>query len=196
LNQTSENELVQRAQAGDAQAFAKLVLAHQDYVYNLALRTLNDHQEAEDISQETFVHAWQALPRFRRQSKLSTWLYRIVTNLCYNRLPHLKRELSAIGEERIVDLPSSSLGDSYRDGDPISNLEAHERRAFLHQQIESLPDSYRLLITLRYQQGLPYAEIAKIVDQPLGTIKTGLFRAHQRLRKALEQYEEEPIWSR
>ena len=90
----NEQALIQRAQKGNQDAFAALVDEHQHYVYNLALRLVKDENEALDLTQETFVRAWTALPNFRRQSQFRTWLYRIVTNLCYNRLPGLRRALS------------------------------------------------------------------------------------------------------
>jgi RNA polymerase sigma-70 factor (ECF subfamily) len=180
----NEAEIVARARAGDAGAFEMLVAAHQSYVYNLAFRVLGNPQEAEDMAQEAFVRAWQALPKFRSQSRFSTWLYRIVTNLCYNRLPGLRRELSAIGEEEIADRPDQ------RSRVPQEGLEDAERRAWLHRQIDALPDSYRMLVTLRYQRNLPYEEIASITSLPMGTVKTGLFRAKEKLRSALDSYEE------
>jgi RNA polymerase sigma-70 factor (ECF subfamily) len=83
--------LIARAQRGDASAFEALVNMHAKLVYNLAFRVVNDPHEAEDLAQEAFLRAWRALPRFRGQARFSIWLYRIVTNLCYNRLPHLRR---------------------------------------------------------------------------------------------------------
>jgi RNA polymerase sigma-70 factor (ECF subfamily) len=184
LSHVREDTLVRKAQKGDTEAFTELVSTHQCFVYNLALRTLSDPHEAEDVAQDAFVRAWRALPGFRRNAQFRTWLYRIVTNLCYNRLPRMKQELAALGDEDMNDLPDR------RFVEPDASLEAKERRAFLHKQIDSLPESYRLLITLRYQQGLPYAEIADIVNLPLGTVKTGIFRARVQLREALRQYEE------
>ena len=187
--QLTEAELVRRAQSGDTEAFADLVMEHQSFVYNLALRSLSDPHEAEDVSQEAFVRAWQALPRFRHKAKFSTWLYRIVTNLCYSRLPKLKRELAAIDSDEMINLPDEAFPE------PGVGIEAEERRKFLHQQIELLPESYKLVISLRFQQDLSYAEIAEVVEMPLGTVKTVLYRARERLRKALHQYEEEPVWT-
>ena len=180
----NEAEVVARAQAGDTGAFEMLVIEHQAYVYNLAFRVLGNEQEAEDTAQEAFVRAWQALPKFRSQARFGTWMYRIVTNLCYNRIPKLRRELTAIGEEEIADRAD------LRSGTPGEGVEAAERRAWLHRQIEALPDSYRLLVTLRYQRNLPYEEIASITSLPMGTVKTGLFRAKEKLRLALETHEE------
>ena len=91
-----EKALIQRAQAGDAAAFETLVQTHAVYVYNLALRLVRQPQEAEDMAQEALVKVWQALPRFRGESRFTTWLYQIVTNVCYNRLPGLKSELFAL----------------------------------------------------------------------------------------------------
>jgi RNA polymerase sigma-70 factor, ECF subfamily len=188
LDRQRENKLVQQAQEGDTEAFAELVLEHQRFAFNLALRALGDPQEAEDIIQEAFLKAWQALPRFRRQSKFQTWLYRIVMNLCYNRLPRLKADMDQADEASIDFLVAPKPTQN-----PSSAFDMDELQEFLHRQIDHLPESHRLLISLRYQQNLSYAEIAEIVDTPLGTVKTGIFRARQRLRTALQQFEESPV---
>jgi RNA polymerase sigma-70 factor (ECF subfamily) len=189
VDATGEAEMVRRARAGDTEAFGALVLAHQTFVYNLALRALGDEREAEDTAQEAFVRAWQALPNFRGQAQFRTWLYRIATNLCYNRLPRLRRELAALGGldgEAAPEIPDAAQPT------PETALEAQERRAFLHQQIDRLPRSYKMLIVLRFQQGLAYDEIAAVLSLPLGTVKTGLHRARERLRAALREYEAAP----
>src|SRR5512147_704816 len=103
----TEHSLVQRAQKGDQEAFASLVTEHQRYIYNLALRVLRNEDEALDIAQETFVRAWTALPNFRGQSQFRTWLYRITTNLCYNRLPGLRRSLNDLGDDVASEVPES-----------------------------------------------------------------------------------------
>ncbi len=183
----SEQELVRRAQGGEAEAFDALVGEHQQFVYNLALRAVSDPAEAEDIAQEAFVRAWLALPNFRGQAQFRTWLYRIVTNLCYNRLPRLRRELAALGADEADD----RADDTPTGADPARSAEAAEQRAFLHQQIAALPQSYRMLVTLRFQQELSYEEIASVMSLPLGTVKTGLFRARAKLRDALQEYANE-----
>src|SRR4026208_232904 len=104
----TEQSLIRRAQKGDHDAFAALVDEHQRYVYNLALRVVKDENEALDLAQETFVRAWSALPNFRRQSQFRTWLYRIVTNLCYNRLPSLRRSLNDLGDDVMEEIPATS----------------------------------------------------------------------------------------
>ncbi len=192
-----ETHLVQRARAGDSQAFGDLVLAHQAFAYNLALRALGDPDDAQDLAQEAFLRAWQGLAGFRGAASFRTWLYRIVMNLCYNRAPQLKREMAQISldvtEEsvaestvaRIADPGYTTTGPDYSRVDPESAVEAGEVRAFLHCQIDALPSSYRLLVLLRYQQELSYEEIAEVMGMPLGSVKTGLFRAHARLKAAL-----------
>jgi RNA polymerase sigma-70 factor (ECF subfamily) len=181
---SDDPELVRRAQKGDADAFAVLVGRHQQFAYNLALRALGDAHEAEDAAQDAFVRAWMALPNFRGQSQFRTWLYRIVTNVCYNRMPRLRREMAAFGDDQSSDIADEEFPE------PGASLEAEEQRAYLHQQIDSLPNSYKILVTLRYQQELSYEEIASVLSLPLGTVKTGLFRAKAHLREALQKYEE------
>ena len=182
----TEQALIQRARTGDQEAFAALVTEHQRYVYNLALRVLKSEEEALDLAQETFVRAWTALPNFRGQSQFRTWLYRIVTNLCYNRLPYLRRSLNELGDDVISELPETD----HVSDNPAYRSEARELRSYLHKAIDDLDEHYRLLISLRYQNELSYEEIASTLNLPLGTVKTGLFRAKEQLRRALEKYQE------
>jgi RNA polymerase sigma-70 factor, ECF subfamily len=181
-----EQLLIQRAQKGNQEAFSTLVNEHQRYVYNLALRVLKNEEEALDLAQETFVRAWTALPNFRGQSQLRTWLYRITTNLCYNRLPNLRRSLRELGDDVISEIPETDLALD----NPAYELESRELRAYLHKAIDGLSEQYCLLITLRYQDELSYEEIARTLNLPLGTVKTGLFRAKEQLRFALQTYQE------
>jgi RNA polymerase sigma-70 factor, ECF subfamily len=182
-----ETDLIRLAQTGDQEAFGALVGRHQRYVYNLALRVVGNPQEAEDLAQEAFLRAWVAIANFRRESQFRTWLFRIVTNLFYSRLPSLRRELFELGEDCLAGIPD----DNPADLNPTSGLEAEEVRAYLHEQIDRLPESQRLLVMLRYQQGLSYEDIARVVSLPLGTVKTGLFRAKERLRRSLQASEDQ-----
>lgn len=188
MSEADERAWIRRAQAGETEAFGALVAAHQRFVYHLALRALGHPQEAEDVAQEAFVRAWLALPNFRGQARFATWLYRIVTNLCYNRLPRLRRDLAALGDDDLQDIPDEAAS-----VEPAAGLEAEQRRARLHEEIERLPESYRLLVTLRFQQELSYEEIAAVTSLPLGTVKTGLFRARAKLREALRAFEEAEV---
>ncbi|NJN80546.1 MAG: sigma-70 family RNA polymerase sigma factor, partial [Anaerolineales bacterium] len=114
----NEQTLITRAQKGDHDAFALLINEHQKYIYNLALRVVKDENEALDLAQETFVRAWTALPNFKGQSQFRTWLYRIVTNLCYNRLPNLRKSLNDLGDDVMEDIPQFDT--------PASEIESSE----------------------------------------------------------------------
>ena len=178
----NEPALIQRAQKGDHDAFAALVNEHQRYVYNLAFRVVRDENESLDLTQETFVRAWTALPNFRGQSQFRTWLYRITTNLCYNRLPGLRRSLNDLGDDVMGEIPETNLDT------PAQKFETNEIKTHLHKAIDDLDPNYKLLITLRYQNDLSYEEISSTLNLPLGTVKTGLFRAKEKLRLALANY--------
>jgi RNA polymerase sigma-70 factor (ECF subfamily) len=179
-----ESALIKKAQKGDHDAFALLVEEHQRYVYNLALRVLKDENEALDLTQETFVRAWKALADFKGQSQFRTWLYRIVTNLCYNRLPNLRRSINDFGNDLMDEIPEPGFNS------PASEFESREIRDHLFQAIQNLDANYQLLIALRYQNELSYEEIASTLNLPLGTVKTGIFRAKEQLRRSLAQLEE------
>ena len=186
-----EQSLIQRAQKGDPEAFATLVDEHQRYVYNLALRVVRDENEALDLTQETFVRAWTALPNFRGQSQFRTWLYRITTNLCYNRLPGLRRSLNDLGDDVLPEVVESEDTAS----NPLRVLESNEIRIQLHQAIDQLDANYKILIVMRYHDELSYEEIASLLNLPLGTVKTGLFRAREKLRVALQGFTSEEKWT-
>ena len=175
----SERQLINRAKTGDTRAFEILVNDHARYVYTLTNRLLSNNQEAEDLAQETFIRAWRSIGTFRGDAQFRTWLYRIATNLCYNRLPKLKQELLALD-------PDGGLVIS----DPAPRTEQQviraEQQTELKDMIDTLPESYRLLIVLRHVQDLSYVEIAQITDLPLGTVKTGIFRARKILKERLK----------
>jgi RNA polymerase sigma-70 factor (ECF subfamily) len=176
---TNEEGLIGRAQQGDTAAFGVLMTRHAPFVYNLALRTVGDPQEAEDMAQETFIRAWRTLPQFRQQARFTTWLYRIVVNVCYNRLPGLKAELAALDPAEAADLQDERP----RVEDVVVTAETQRR---VQAALEALPESYRLLLTLRHLQEMSYGEIAETMQMPLGTVKTGIFRGRALLREALD----------
>lgn len=195
LSLERESDWVRRAQRGDQQAFEKLVLVHQRYAYNLALRSVGDPQEAEDLAQESFLRAWQALPRFQGNSRFATWLYRIVMNLCYNRLPALRREIAQLDSAEVLDLQADSpvvdTSFAFRGGiDPLNAVVIKERMEYLRRQIETLPSSQQLIVMLRFVYDCSYEEIAAILDIPLGTVKTGVHRSRKQLQEALFAFEE------
>ena len=187
MEKALERDLVRRAQAGDSKAFGDLVKAHQGFAYHVALRSVGNQQDAEDIVQEAFVRAWRSLAGFRSESRFRTWLYRIVVNLCYSQLPRTQKEINLLaasnGQEVLPDKSPSS--------DPELRMEDKQVLAKLQDQISALPGQYQVLLLLRHREGCSYAEIAEIMDLPLGTVKTGIHRARKRLKEALLQDQEE-----
>ncbi len=187
MKRAAERELVKQAQEGNSTAFGELVEAHQGFAYNVALRAVDNSQDAEDIVQEAFVRAWRALASFRVDARFRTWLYRIVINLCYSQLPRLRRDVIRL------DAPNGQgiIPDKSPEGDPAASMENREALVFIQEQIKILPGQYQILLLLRHQERCSYAEIAEIMDLPLGTVKTGIHRARKKLRDALAQEQEE-----
>jgi RNA polymerase sigma-70 factor (ECF subfamily) len=181
----SDAALVARARQGDQAAFEQLVRKHQRYAFNVAYRVLQDTAEAEDATQEAFVRAWRGLPGFRGQSRFTTWLYRIIYNLCLNRLPKLRHELLQV--EPLEDMLDDSTPS------PPDLFETQEQMTFLHAELERMPKKYRLVLSLRYLQHLSYEEIATALDVPMGTVKTHIHRARRLLADRARQWEEETL---
>ncbi len=183
----NETSLINRAMAGDTHAFAELVNTHQLFLYNLALRAVSNPHEAQDITQETFIRAWRGLKNFRREAKFRTWLYRILMNLCYDRYPHLEREKNTISiDEDDKEIPVSSFLEQHSDHEELKEI--------IHQELLNLPEVYRLVLSLRYQQEHSYQEISEVMDMPIGTVKTTIFRAKAQLKELLLSKQEVTTW--
>lgn len=174
---TDEATLVRRSQHGDGDAFAQLVARHQTAIYNLLLRMTRDPEEATDLAQEAFLRAWRGLPGFRSEAKFSTWLYRIAYNVCVSRrVVHPGAFTDPAVAERVPG-PARE--------EPSALVERQERREHVRAAMETLPPAYRLVLDLYYWRDCSYDEIATILNQPMGTVKTHLFRAKAALRSRL-----------
>jgi RNA polymerase sigma-70 factor (ECF subfamily) len=172
-----ERELVRRSRGGDEDAFARLVERTQSGVYNLLLRMTRDPEEAVDLTQETFLRAWRALPGFRGDARVSTWLYRIAYNVCLNR--------RVLDRTALADMAGAERVASPAHEEPAAVFERKERRERLLATVDRLPPAYRLVLHLYYWGELTYDEIADVLKLPLGTVKTHLHRAKQALRDPL-----------
>lgn len=179
--------LVSACQVGDQDAFALLVQRHQRYVFNLVFRMLGQYEEANEVTQETFLAAWQGLPGFRGDARFSTWLYRIAYNCALKQLEQRKRDHAlqlAIQVEQ---------ADRRRDSDECvgAEIEAHDRQTMVREHLSNLPAKYQIVLVLRHLQEMTYEEMAEILTMPIGTIKTHLFRARNLLKERLEALEHE-----
>jgi RNA polymerase sigma-70 factor, ECF subfamily len=177
MDAVNERELVERCRSGDERAFQDLVDRYKDLVYALIARTVQDRSRAEDLAQDVFLRIHRGLPYFRGEARLSTWIYRIVANVCVQEFGRPAAPISLDGEpsrhEAAVSAPDRRFGD----------LELKDR---LEKAIARLPAHYRLLIAAHYLEGVRYEDLADALQLPLGTVKTQLYRAKQQLRRMLE----------
>ena len=181
----TDRELVEKAKQGDQSAFEQLVLDNQNKIYALALRLVDDREEAADLAQEAFVKAWQGLSAFQGESSFSTWVYRLTTNVC---IDHLRKKKRREGVEPAVSLDDENSGwaePADRASDPQQVLEQSERGQALARGLARLPDWQRRVLVLRELSGLSYQEIAQALDIDLGTVKSRIARARLNLRKIL-----------
>lgn len=180
----NEESLIQQAQKGDIVAFNRLVVQHQEMVFNVAYRIMGDPDVAEDVAQETFITAYQSLRTFRGGS-FKSWLIRVATNRCYDELRRRKRRPQTSLDEIMDENESFAFLRS-----PNEGPEAHRQRVELALAIEhclkELPDDQRIATVLGDVEGYDYQEIATITRVSLGTVKSRLSRARARLRDCLQ----------
>ncbi len=180
LDPRKDLELIKEFQTGREQAFNELVLRHRRGVFVTAAGMLGSDQDADDIAQEVFIKVYSALKDFRGESAFYTWVYRITVNLCLNRLRSRKTR-SFFGIDTIEQvMPSSESADR--------GAEANELNKLARKAISELPEKQRIVFIMRHFHELPHAEIAKIVDREVGTIKANYFQAVRKLRKSLGPY--------
>lgn len=180
-----DQELVERAQAGDKRAFDLLVLKYQQKVSGLIARYLRDPNEVQDVAQEAFIKAYRALSGFRGESAFYTWLYRIAINAAKNHLASRGRRPPKDDMEMEV-AEQLDLGGRLREmGTPESHLLSEEIGRTVHRALEELPEDLRTAIVLRELEGLSYEEIALAMDCPIGTVRSRIFRARDAIDKRL-----------
>jgi RNA polymerase sigma-70 factor, ECF subfamily len=168
-----ERALVERCRSGDDIAFSELVDRYKDLVYGMVWRMGVDRSHADDLAQEVFLKVYRGLPYFRGEARLSTWIYRIVANVCTRARSGRSVEISGTAPVREPGAPDAVFGE-------------FELRDRLEKAIRQLPDNYRLLIAAHYLNGVQYESLAEALDIPIGTVKTHLYRAKRRLRELLE----------
>lgn len=182
----SDRELVDRAKSGDLDAFGQIVKRHQSRIHRLALHMLRDRSEAEDVSQETFIRAYQALARFDGRSEPFTWLYRIAVNLSLNTIRSRKSSRNAGDasdprlEALMVDSRPSSMGD------PTGTAASRQEYAALAEGIDTLSETLRTTLILVCVDGRSHEEAAEILGAPEGTIAWRVHEARRKLREFMK----------
>jgi RNA polymerase sigma-70 factor (ECF subfamily) len=181
VERRTERELIDRARRGDRAAFAALVRAHQDEVYTLARRLVGDPDLASDVAQETLIRAWRALPKFRGDSRLSTWLYRITVNTAWTQKKRAKRHAGpSIDDLHDLAAPEDSTH-------PVFAGEMMELRGRLRWALARLPAPQRQVVVLKDVYGWSHAEISQAIGISETAAKVRLHRARARLARDLER---------
>ena len=186
---TVETQYLARLQAGEAEAFERLVNERSGDVYGLLYRLTNDPEEARDLTQETFLRAFQSIGRFRGDADLKTWLYRIALNLARNRWRWWKRRRrdATFSLDAPLGLSEQPLSDSLRADapDPEQAALSRERERAINDALRSLGSPYREAVILRDVEGLSYEEVAAALETNVGTVKSRIARGRLELRKKL-----------
>lgn len=180
-----DKKLVERVQAGDKTAFDLLVRKYQHKIIVLIGRYVYDFHEAQDVAQETFIKAYRALPKFRGDSAFYTWLYRIAINTAKNHL--VSRGRKPVDVDVDVDDAQFFEGDhQLKDiATPENELYKDELDLVIKRTLNKLPEDLRMALTLREFEGMSYDEIARVMDCPVGTVRSRIFRARETLDKEI-----------
>jgi len=191
-----DRHLVRRLKQGDQRAFQEMVRTYQNRIFGLMFRMIGDRQEAEDLAQEVFISVYRAIGNYRGEGRLYTWIYRIASNTCKNRIKYLKgRNFHRASD--IDDTPAAhTLG---KDGSPMASLtsqvpepdqvvEGHRLQSIIQRELAQLDPEHRLLIVLRDVQGMSYQDILKITSLQEGTLKSRLHRARTALKARIQPH--------
>lgn len=181
----TDKELVRRVQNGDRGAFDLLFSRYQHKIVNLVSRYLRDSEDVQDVVQEAFIKAFRALPRFRGESAFYTWLYRIAINTAKNHIVARSRRPPGVDVE-VSDAEHYDGADALRDlENPEAEMAKEQLSAEINAAIADLPDDLRSAVTLREFDGLTYEQIAEIMECPVGTVRSRIFRAREAIDKRI-----------
>lgn len=183
-SEPTDQQLVERVQQGDKRGFDLLVKKYQHKIIGLIGRYVYDHHEAMDVAQEAFIKAYRALPNFRGESAFYTWMYRIAINTAKNHLVAKGRRPPDVD----VSVDDAEFFDStlfHEIGTPETNLHKQELEQAVYQALERLPEDLRTALTLREFEGMSYEDIAQVMDCPVGTVRSRIFRAREAIDKVI-----------
>ena len=176
-----ETQIIHKIIGGDTQAFAVLVDRYKDLVFTLAIRMMKNREEAEEVSQDTFIKVYKALPKFKGDSKLSTWVYKVAYNTCLDRIKKNKNRYNEITIDSFTEYKLKTVGNA------LDALEEKEQQQTIQDCLQQLASKDSFLLSLFYFEELSLEEISKIVDMEANTVKVNIHRARKRLAILLKQ---------
>jgi RNA polymerase sigma-70 factor (ECF subfamily) len=185
----TDAELVLKAQQGDVHAFDELVERYHGKIYGLTYNMTSNREDAEDLTQEVFVKAFQALPRFKGKSSFYTWLYRIAVNktINYRKKRNRKRALSLDQFDQEIKT-DEVYHDLTSKGSPLRNVSLTELQKKMNEALQTLSEKHRTVVVMHDMQGIPHEEIAKVVGASVGTIRSRLFYARRQMQVELAEF--------
>ncbi len=186
MDREIDQQLVERAQKGDKRAFELLVMKYERKLGRLLSRMVRDAAEIDDITQESFIKAYRALPQFRGESAFYTWLYRIAVNTAKNYL--MAKGKREVATSDMVDEDGEGMDDVLMPHDiatPDAELQTKQIAKAVNETVDALPEELRTAITLREIEGLSYEEIARMMDCPIGTVRSRIFRAREAIAEKI-----------
>ena len=181
----TDKQLVERVKRGDKRAFDLLTLKYQHKIISLVGRYLRDQDEVQDVTQEAFIKAYRALPNFRGDSAFYTWLYRIAINTAKNHLVSKSRrppDTDIDVDDGEFQADSAVLRDDHT---PEASLATSQMEKVIYKAIDDLPEELKVAVTLREFEGLSYEEIAEVMECPVGTVRSRIFRAREAIEKKI-----------
>lgn len=186
-SRAEDSRLIAAAIAGDQTAYRALMKKYHDPICNLLFRMIREKDEVEDLAQEAFIKAFQSLGSFNEEFAFSTWLFKIATNNCIDYIR--KRKLQTFSIDKPIESKDGEFSFEIPDStyEPDRDLMAFQRTRLLEEAIESLPPKYRTVIRMRHSEEKDYAEIARQLRLPIGTVKAHIFRAREMLYKNLRK---------
>ena len=185
-----EKQLVNKILAGDSKAYKTFIDTYKRLVAHVVFRMVYNPTDREDLCQDVFIKAYQNLQGFQFQSKISTWLARIAYNTCVNYLQKMRTPL--LGDSTPEDLSFESV--ATRDMDPYAEAEGSDLNRMIRRHVNALPPLFRAIVTLYHLDGMKYDEISQVLELPVGTVKSYLFRARRILKKKLLELQEDVLW--
>lgn len=181
---TDDHQLVRECLSGEIEAFGRLVVRHQDRLYNTLVHVLGSPEEAQDAVQDAFVQAYRKLETFRGEAAFSSWLFRIALNAAASS--RRKRRFSRTSLDTRRDVGESDPCDARPDGQPSYAIELRERQELVRSALAELPEEFRSPLVLKEIEGFKYQEIAEILGCPVGTVRSRIHRARSELRRKLQ----------